>query len=187
MKHPLEGTVEITGQEARFTGTTVELKKESMKFILPMTYEDPEHGGLTMSSMLLPSHYLDNVLWIGNMTDGGATAIMIYKALSTEGMTLTFTSEGGATIPFNYLAHQPDPDNVQFAPFHIWFVAASADATDPGSGGSTDITIGTPLEGMTIAQMLEFASEQTPPIDIPPGTTLRNDIATVILLELGLI
>jgi hypothetical protein len=187
MKHPLEGTVEITGQEARFTGTTVELKKDTMKLILPMSHEDETHGGLTMSSVLLPSHYLENVLWIGNMTSGGATAIMIYKALNTEGVTLTFTQSGGATMPFNYLAHQPDPGNVQFAPFHIWFIAAPADTTTGNGSGTADITIGTPLEGMTIAQMLEFAENHSPPITIPAGVTLRADIATVILLELGLL
>jgi hypothetical protein len=191
MKYPLEGTVEITGQEARFTGTTVELKKETMKLILPMSHEDEKHGGLTMSSMLLPSHYIKNVLWIGNMTSGGATAIMIYKALNTDGVTLTFTESGGATMPFNYTAHQPDPSSVQFAPFHIWFVAAPEDLDpdpDPDPDpGATDITLGTPLEGMTIQQMRDFATEQTPQIDIPSNLTLRQDIAEYILTELGLI
>jgi len=184
MKHPLEGTVEVTGQEARFTGTTVEVKKENIPFLLPMSAVDAKHGGLTMSSMLLPSHYLKNVLWVGNMTGGGAIAIMIYKALNTEGITLTFTSSGGATMPFNYLAHQPDPSNVQFAPFHIWLVAGPEG--DTGSTGSDPGGIGpanSPITGFTIAQMEDFAEQNN--IEIPEGCTKHADIAGVINEAIG--
>jgi hypothetical protein len=192
MRHPLPGTQEVTGQEARLTGTLVEINVANLQRILPMAHIDPNDEGLTMSSVLLPSHYLENVLWVGNKTNGDAIAILIHKALNTEGVTLTFTSSGGATMPFSYLAHQPDPNNVQYAPFKIWDLDYEPDTngggTDPDPDpGATDITLGTPLEGMTIQQMREFAAEQTPQIDIPSNLTLRQDIAEYILTELGLL
>jgi len=183
MRNPLPGTQEVTGGETRLTGTLVEISVENLKRILPMAMVDENDGGLTRSTVLLPSHYLENVLWVGNKTDGGAIAIMIFKALNTEGVTLTFTSEGGATMPFSYLAHLPDAMNAQTAPFKIW----DLELPEGGVGGDPDTpvdTTGTPIEGMTIQQMLDFAEEND--ITIPAGVTKHNDIAKVILTALGL-
>ena len=183
MRNPLPGTQEVTGGESRLTGTLVEISVENLKRILPMAHIDETDGGLTRSTVLLPSHYLDNVLWVGNKTDGGAIAIMIYKALNTEGVTLTFTSEGGATMPFSYLAHLPDAMNAQTAPFKIWDLELPEGGLD-GLGGSGVNTVGTPIEGMTISQMKAFAAEND--ITIPSNLTKHAEIAAFILDALGL-
>jgi hypothetical protein len=119
------------------------------------------------------------------MINGGATAIMVYKALNTEGMTLTFTSSGGATIPFNYLAHQPDPNDVQFAPFHIWFVELPDGGVAGLGGGITGAAamFTSPIDGMTIAQMTDYAAENG--IVIPEGVTKHADICNTINEALG--
>lgn len=183
MTDPLPGTQEVTGGESRLTGTLVSVDLDSISRVLPMAFKKEILGSITRSKVLLPEHYLKNVLWVGNKANGGAIAIMIYNALNTEGMTLTFPNSGGATMPFSYLAHQGDAMEDQEAPFDIWDIKPPSDEDIDDILGGLD-SLASPIEGFTIAQMVEYANENN--IEIPPGTTKHSDIAEIINDHLGI-
>jgi len=120
MLFPLPGTVAITGLSVTLSTTILEVRKENLRRILPMSHIDEATGALTMSATLLPEHYIKNLVWAGSMASGDLMAIEITKALNTAGLSMTMAPTGGGSIPVEYTAHIADALNVQFAPFKIY-------------------------------------------------------------------
>jgi len=120
MMFPLPGTVAVTGIEVTLSTTILEVRKENLRRILPMSFVDEATGALTMSATLLPEHYIKNLVWAGSMASGDLMAIEITKALNTAGLSMTMAPTGGGSIPVVYTAHVDDALNVQFAPFKIY-------------------------------------------------------------------
>ena len=130
MKNPIPGTQVITAQAARLQGTMVELDFANIRRVIPTAHVG-EDGGLTATTVLLQSHYLDNILHVSMYGNGDFCVIRLDKALQTDDVTISF-GEGvdTGTLPFNYLGHVADAMNAQFAPFKIWRVPMPVDGTD---------------------------------------------------------
>jgi len=120
MLFPLPGTVAVTGLSVALSTTILEVRKENLRRILPMSFIEENSGALTMSATLLPEHYIKNLVWAGSMASGDLMAIEITKALNTAGLSMTMAPTGGGSIPVVYTAHVADALNVQFAPFRIY-------------------------------------------------------------------
>ena len=67
---------------------------------------------------LLPTDYLENLVWVGN-TSEGIILIALKNALNTTGATLTFADKGEGTLPFEFHAHADSVEDMEYAPFEI--------------------------------------------------------------------
>lgn len=120
MIFPLPGTKTVSGIEVVLSTTILEVTKENLARVLPMSVIDDETGALTMSAMLLPEHYIKNLVWAGARAGGDLMAFELTKALNRAGMTMTMAPTGGGSIPVEFVGHPADALNVQFAPFRIF-------------------------------------------------------------------
>ena len=123
MKNPIPGTQVITAQEARLTGTMIDLKIANIERVIPTSYIDPVDEGLTATSVILQSHYLKNIMHVSMYGNGDLCVIRLDNALQTGDVTINFgQGVNTATLPFNYLGHVSGIKNAQFAPFKVWRV-----------------------------------------------------------------
>jgi len=120
MLFPLPGTVAVTGLTVTLSTTILEVRKENLRRILPMSFIDETTGALSVSATLFPEHYIKNLVWAGSMASGDLMAIEITKALNTAGLSMTMAPTGGGSIPVVYTAHVEDALRVQTAPFKIY-------------------------------------------------------------------
>ena len=70
---------------------------------------------------LKDTDYIGSVTWVGD-TSKGAMMITLYNALNTSGATLTINDKGEGTLPFEFVAHQSDVEQTEYAPYEIVYL-----------------------------------------------------------------
>jgi len=125
----IKNTRYIIGRVIKATGTLVELLGASLKDIIAAA--DVSTSGdittITPRADLEDGDYIDNLVWIGDLPgDGGLILVEFDNALNTNGLTLTAPKNDNGTYPFEFTAHQTDPDGV--VPYRILLFAGVSSA-----------------------------------------------------------
>ena len=64
--------------------------------------------------------YIPSLVWVGDMGDGNVLLIDLKNALNTAGVSFTFTDKGEGTLPFTFVAHGGDVDDIDYAPADVY-------------------------------------------------------------------
>jgi len=124
-----KGLERITGQPCNLSGTMVELREENIRRVIPTSYVNEVHGGMTASRVILDSHYLQNLVSITMYGNGDFCVIRLDNPLQSESTTFSF-NEGvdSGTMDFNFSGHT---DSTDFAPFYVWRVPMPDGSANP--------------------------------------------------------
>ena len=133
-RYGFKGGSFVDRTDANMTGTLIEVTPQNFKYILA-TGETETNGQKTtvrMHTRIKDEDYLENLVWIGDLADGGLVLIALKNALNKNGMNLTFTDKGEGTIPFEFHAYQDSVEDYDMAPFETIFLnpAATTGATE---------------------------------------------------------
>lgn len=123
-RYRFKGGAFVDSVDAQLTGTLVEVMPERFAQILA-TGEKETTGQKTtikMHTAIQDTDYIDSLVWVGDMSDGGLVLIALKNALNNNGMTLTFTDKGEGTIPFEFHAYQDAVEDYDYAPFEVIFL-----------------------------------------------------------------
>jgi hypothetical protein len=149
MRGPIKNTRFITSRTIKITGTLVEILGAALKDLIAAA--DVSTSGdittITPRADLEDADYIDNLVWIGDMPgDGGLILVEIDNALNTNGLTLTAPKNDNGTMPFEFTAHQTDPDGV--VPYRILQFAGVSSAAflevfsvEGASSGTTRLAV----------------------------------------------
>lgn len=128
-RYRFKGGAFVDSVDAQLTGTLVEIRPEVFAKVLA-TGESTTSGKKTtikMHTAIQETDYIDSLVWVGDMSDGGVVLIALKNALNSNGMTLTFTDKGEGIIPFEFHAYQDSVEDYDYAPFEVIFL----DVPDP--------------------------------------------------------
>ena len=138
-RYRFKGGAFVDSVDAQLTGTLVEIRPEIFSKVLA-TGESTVSGQKTtvkMHTAIQDNDYLDKLVWIGDMSDGGLVLIALKNALNNNGMTLTFSDKGEGTIPFEFHAYQDSVEDYDYAPFEVIFLDKATTTGGNTTGGNT--------------------------------------------------
>lgn len=122
-RHRFKGGAFVDSVDAQLSGTLVEIRPDMFAKVLA-TGEAATSGKKTtvkMHTAIQSTDYIDSLVWVGDMSDGGLVLIALKNALNNNGMTLTFADKGEGTIPFEFHAYQDAVEDYDYAPFEVIF------------------------------------------------------------------
>ena len=105
---------------------------------------------IKMPTAIQETAYIDNLCWVGDLSNGDVVLIRLDNALNTANFTFTFTDKGEGSFAVEFHACQASVLDYDYAPFEVIFFGSeeSADLTHitvtsaAGTGsGDTAITI----------------------------------------------
>lgn len=76
---------------------------------------------VTMPTAIGDNAYLENLCWVGDLSDGTFVLICLFNALNTANFTFTFTDKGEGSTAVEFHACQDDVDDYDEAPFEVVF------------------------------------------------------------------
>lgn len=123
-RYRFKGGAFVDSVDAQLTGTLVEIMPSVFAKVLA-TGESTTSGQKTtikMHTAIQDTDYIDSLVWVGDMSDGGLVLIALKNALNNNGMTFTFTDKGEGTIPFEFHAYQDVVEDYDYAPFEVIFL-----------------------------------------------------------------
>lgn len=123
-RYRFKGGAFVDSVDAQLTGTLVEIRPEIFAKVLA-TGESTTSGQKTtvkMHTAIANTDYIESLVWVGDMSDGGLVLIALKNALNNNGMTLTFSDKGEGTIPFEFHAYQDSVEDYDYAPFEVIFL-----------------------------------------------------------------
>ena len=127
-RYRFKGGAFVDRVDAQLTGTLVEVMPSVFAKVLA-TGESTTSGQKTtvkMHTAIQGTDYLDSLVWVGDMSDGGLVLIALKNALNNNGMTFTFTDKGEGLIPFEFHAYQEAVEDYDYAPFEVIFLDKAA-------------------------------------------------------------
>lgn len=124
MRYKFKGGNFVDSVDAYLSTTLVEVTIDNVKELLGGTVTT-DTGGLvttiTMETAIEDSDYLDNLCWVGDLSDGRLVLICLKNALNTADFTLTFTDKGEGTLAVEFHACQDEVNDYDTAPFEVVF------------------------------------------------------------------
>lgn len=127
-RYRFKGGAFVDSVDAQLSGTLVEIRPEVFARVLA-TGESTTSGQKTtvkMHTAIQNTDYINSLVWVGDMSDGGLVLIALKNALNNNGMTLTFSDKGEGTIPFEFHAYQNTVEDYDYAPFEVIFLDKAA-------------------------------------------------------------
>ena len=127
-RYEFVGSTVFDSWTVRMTGTLMEIVPENLGMVIAAADVTGDKGRRTIRARtdLLPTDYLENLVWIGD-TSEGFLLIALRNALNTTGATLTFADKGEGTLPFEFHAHQDSVEDMEYAPFEIVYFEAKGE------------------------------------------------------------
>lgn len=127
MRYRFVGGTFVDSVDAYLSTTLVEVTPENVKILLGGTSTTSgKITTITMGTALEDSNYLDNLCWVGDLSDGRFVLIALDNALNTADFTLTFTDKSEGTLAVEFHAHQDEVNDYDTAPFEVvYFDVAS--------------------------------------------------------------
>lgn len=121
-RYEFVGSEIIDKWDIKLTGTMKEIVPENFARVLSTGEISKNDGGnirtVKTRTALKESDYIKSVSWIGE-TSLGAIMITLYNVLNTSGATMTINDKGEGTLPFEFVAHQSDVEDMEYAPYQI--------------------------------------------------------------------
>ena len=120
-RYPYKGDKIVDSVDARLSTTVLELTPERLKdaFGSATITTSGKKTTLRVKTAIGEADYLENLCWIGSVSDGRLCVICLYNALNTADINITFADKNEATLPVEFHAHQDDLDDYEYAPFEI--------------------------------------------------------------------
>lgn len=169
--------------DAQLTGTLVEIQPGTFAKILA-TGESTTNGKKTVIKMhtaIKDTDYLQNLVWVGDMSDGGLVLIALKNALNGNGMTLTFSDKGEGTIPFEFHAYQDSVEDYDYAPFEVVFLGAIATPGVSVTPSFSELAVGSTLTlsavGNPSGGTMAWASDDTDIATVGASTGVVSGVA----------
>lgn len=124
----VKGFDEPEGWDVSISNTVKEITADNMKLALGLAdVTEVSSGALTGYKKisgrndLLATDYCDNITWLGwESGSNKPLIIVVYNALSTNGLALTTQDKNEGTVPLT-LRGSYDPDNLDKPPFDIYY------------------------------------------------------------------
>lgn len=166
-RYRFKGGAFVDSVDAQLTGTLVEIRPEVFARILATgdSVTSGQKTTVTMHTAIQSSDYIDRLVWIGDMSDGGLVLIALNNALNNNGMTLTFSDKGEGTVPFEFHAYQNSVEDYDTAPFEVIFLKAVAspgiDATPKYSDIAIDATFTVGVTKVPNTASVSYVSDNT--------------------------
>ena len=123
-RYRFKGGAFVDSVDAQLTGTLKEIRPGSFAKVLA-TGEVSTSGSKTtvkMHTAIQGGDYIPSLVWVGDRSDGGLIIIALKNALNNNGMTLTFSDKGEATMPFEFHAYQDAVEDYDYAPYEVIFL-----------------------------------------------------------------
>ena len=189
MRGPIKDTRFITDRTIKATGTLVELLGATLKDIIAAA--DVATSGdittITPRADIESADYIDNLVWVGDLPgDGGLVLVEFDNALNTNGLTITVPSKDNATYPFEFTAHQTDPDGA--IPYRIKLFAGVSSApllevfsVEGATSGTTRLAVSPQKSGTQSYKYKTAASVDLPELGdvLTTGWTAWDGLADV--------
>ena len=124
-RYEFVGSEVIDKWDVKLTGTLIEIVPGNIVRVLA-TGEATENEGKTITTIktrtaLKDTDYIKSVNWVGD-TSKGAMMITLFNALNTSGATMTINDNGEGTLPFEFVAHQINVEQTEYAPYEIVYL-----------------------------------------------------------------
>lgn len=124
-RYEFVGSNVIDKWAVKLTGTLIEIVPGNITRVLA-TGEATENEGKTITTIktrtaLKDTDYIESVTWVGD-TSKGAMMITLFNALNTSGATMTINDNGEGTLPFEFVAHQINVEQTEYAPYEIVYL-----------------------------------------------------------------
>ncbi len=121
-RYSFVGGTFVDSVDAHMTGTLVEITPELFAKLQSGSAETSgKKTSVSFHTRIAADDYLENLVWVGDLSDGGMVLISLKNALNTSGINLTFTDKGEGTIPFEMHAHQDRVEDYDTPPFEVIF------------------------------------------------------------------
>lgn len=122
-RYEFVGSTRVDSWDIKLTGTMLEVTADN--FMLALASADKKTGDgittLTLRTDIADTDYIQNLCWVGDMSNGGMVLIALKNALNTSGMNFTFSDKSEGTIPFEFTAYQTDVNDYDTAPVEVIF------------------------------------------------------------------
>lgn len=124
-RYEFVGSNVIDKWDVKLTGTLIEIVPGNIVRVLA-TGDATDNEGKTVTTIktrtdLNDTDYIKSVTWVGD-TSKGAMMITLHNALNVSGATLTINDKGEGTLPFEFIAHQSDVEQTEYAPYEIVYL-----------------------------------------------------------------
>ena len=128
MRYKFKGGNFVDSVDAYLSTTLVEVTPANIKTLLAGTISTSgKKTTITMKTAIEDDSYLENVCWIGDLSDGQLVLICLKNALNTADFTLTFTDKGEGTLAVEFHACQAEVNDYDNAPFEIVYFDTTGD------------------------------------------------------------
>lgn len=120
-RYPYKGDKIVDAIDAHLATTLLELTPGRLKeaFGSATITTSGKKTTLRVKSAIEVDDYLQNLCWVGNISDGRLVVICLFNALNTIDLNITFADKNEATLPVEFHAHQDNVDDYEYAPFEI--------------------------------------------------------------------
>lgn len=120
MRYNFVGGNFVDSVDAYLSTTLVEVTAENITNLLAGTATTSgKKTTITMGTALDTDSYLENICWVGDLSDGRLVLICLKNAINTADFTLTFTDKGEGTLAVEFHACQAEVNDYDTAPFEI--------------------------------------------------------------------
>lgn len=121
VRYDFKGGKFVDSADARLNTTIIEVTPENIKDALGSATitTTGDKKVIKMNTVIAPTDYLTNIVWVGDLADGRLVAIVLYNALNTADFSLTFADKNEGTLPVEFHAHQANVNDFDTAPFEI--------------------------------------------------------------------
>ena len=128
MRSAFVGSTFNDGWDVSMSATLIEMTSDSLKMALG-SVDSTKSGDvttITLRTAYKDSDYIENIVWIGDMADGGFVLIEIENALAVSGLSMSFSDKGEGEIPIKLKAHQASVEDQDTAPCKILLFGKAA-------------------------------------------------------------
>ena len=127
MRYKFKGGNFVDSVDAYISTTLVEVTPENITTLL--AGKKTTSGNKTtikMETAIGEDAYLENICWVGDLSDGRLVLICLKNALNTANFTLTFTDKGEGTLAVEFHACQEEVNDYDEAPFEVVYFTKSS-------------------------------------------------------------
>ena len=121
-RYEFVGSTRYDSWEIKLSTTLLEVTADT--FSLALGSVKKTGSGVTkleINTQPKAADYINNLCWVGELSDGGMVLISLANAMNTSGANFTFSDKGEGTLPVEFTAYQSNVDDYDTAPAAVVF------------------------------------------------------------------
>jgi len=121
------GDTFVDSVEAQLSTTLIEMTPDNLVDAFGSATKTTSGAKTTikLGTAIDTEDYLENICWVGDISDGRYVLICLKNALNQADFSLTWTDKGEGTLPVEFHAKQSDVNDYDYAPFEIIYFGAA--------------------------------------------------------------